>query len=310
MDIKNVSIEELEQELQQVEKQYKADELSLEFKKILENYRGEDEVIDAFKAKQFIDEIEKKEKNSWKMFSKIPQLDYLSGGFHPGNLIILTGLTGQGKTCFSQTLTKNFSENNFFSLWFTYEVTLKDFLEKFGDDLPCFCVPKNLIDNKIVWIERKIVEAIVKYNIKVVFIDHLHYLLNLQEKQNISFAIGEIMQKIKTIALKYNIAIVLITHLTKTKFEEAIKLDDIRDSSFIAQYSDFVIAIWRLTYEERKRRDNFENGIKFRNEAVLSVLKNRFSGKLGNIKLSHNQTTGLFEVFDNNKNDNEQQYEN
>jgi replicative DNA helicase len=292
-----MSIQELEQEIQYLEKEYKAEKLDENLRRLFENYRGDDEIIDIEKARELINEKIEKEKNNFKIFSNIIPLDRISGGFQAGNLVLITGQTGQGKTTFAQTLTKNFSDNGFFSLWFTYEVILKDFIDKFGDNLPCCCVPKQLKTSKLTWIERKIVEAIVKFDIKVVFIDHLHYLLRLNENQNISFAIGEVMKILKGIAIKYNIVVILIAHLTKVKTEEAVKLEDIRDSSFIAQYSNFIMAIWRKTFEARRKRDIFENGVLFKNEARLSVLKNSFNGRLGGFNLMHNDL-GMFEFVE------------
>lgn len=296
MEIQYKTIQELERLLQKVEKEYKEEELTENVKKILENYHGEDEVIDIYKARE---EFLKENKIEKVMPSKIPTLDnFLGGGFRKGNLITISAPTDSGKTVFAQTLTKNFSENEIFSLWFSYEVPQREFIERFNQEtLPCCCIPKNLINNDMIWVERKIVEAIVKYNIKIVFIDHLHYLLKMNGKDNVSFAVGEIMRSLKKIALKYKIIIFLIAHITKTRPEVVITISDLRDSSFIAQESDIVLMLWRKT-KEKSNYEKYNEGITYLDEAVLLIEKNRFNGKKGSITLLHKDKC-FYELLNN-----------
>ena len=72
--------------------------------------------------------------------------------------------------------------------------------------------------------------------------------------------------------------------MKKTKLEETPTIDDLRDSSFVAQESDIVMMLWR-----NKERDNTNPvGYRYTNDAVLTVEKNRRTGKLGYVKLSFN----------------------
>ena len=178
------------------------------------------------------------------------------------------------------------------SLWFSYEVPERQLIAKFGDSLPDGYLPKVLLDRNLSWVERKIVEAIVKFQTRVVFIDHLHYLIPMKEMRQPSLEIGQVVRNLKIICKKYNIVIFLICHLTKTKFDEAITLDDIRDSSFIAQEADFVITLQR-SLAEQSRKQMREEGIVFLNNATLSVAKNRRTGRLGNRKVA--LVNGFFE---------------
>ena len=287
------NIQHLEAKLQEVEKKYKEAEWTEEFEAVLRNYHGEDEVISFAKYRDIL-EKERRENKS-EIQSKIPTLDKIITGFRGGELVVVSGPTSQGKTSFCQTLTRNFSNQNANSLWFSYEVGGEDFLSKFGDDLPVGFVPKNLVDNKLIWIERKVVEAIVKYRTKVVFIDHLHYLIDMAKIRNSSLEIGAIVRELKKMAVKYNITIFLIAHTAKIKFDEKIGIEDIRDTSFIGQESDYVLMIWRER-EEQSKIDMRQNGVRYTNNAILSVEKNRRSGKLGIVKLNYKNNT-FYEVI-------------
>ena len=273
-------IKELEEKLARTERELKEAELEEEFERILREYHGDDEVISFEEMKKLLEE----KKDFWIAKTKIPTLDKLIEGFREGDLIVVTAPTSHGKTTFCQTLTNKFSDQGIKSLWFSYEVPVKEFLAKFGDDLPLGYLPKSLVSRALLWIERKIVEAIAKYQIKVVFIDHLHYLIDLARMRNPSLEIGSIVRKLKEIALKYELVIFIVAHMTKTKFDEKAGIEDIRDSSFISQEADYVICLQRIA-EKQSKRDLIERGKIYTNQTLLSVEKNRRTGKLGSLKL-------------------------
>jgi replicative DNA helicase len=283
------NLQELESKLEQVEKEVREADWELGFEETLKDYHGADEVISFAEAKKIANETKE---STFCIKTNLPSLDSFIDGFKEGNLVVVSAPTGQGKTTLCQTFTKEFAKNGVESLWFSYEVPVKQFLAKYGDNLPVSYLPKNLVSNKLVWVERKIVEAIAKYGIQVVFIDHLHYLFDLSGRNNASLEIGDLMRNLKKISIKYNIVIFLVAHLTKTKFEESIGLEDIRDSSFISQEADYVIIIKRKAAEQ-KIADIRKNGVIYTDEALLSVCKNRFNGKLGSVKLLLKD--GLFE---------------
>lgn len=275
-----MNIDELNQQLQDAENKLKDAEATEEFERILKEYKGEDEVISFQKYRELTGE----EKKGGIGKSGIPCLDDLIGEFSEGDLVVITAPTGQGKTTLAQTITRNLSRKEVRSLWFSYEVPERQLIEKFGEELPDGYLPRVLIDRNLTWIERKIVEGIAKFQTRVVFIDHLHYLIPMKEMRQPSLEIGQVVRNLKLIAKKYNIAIFLIAHLTKTKFDEAITLDDIRDSSFIAQEADFVITMQR-SLAKQSLKERREEGVVFLNDATLSVAKNRRTGRLGNKKV-------------------------
>ena len=67
-----------------------------------------------------------------------------------------------------------FIENNLKVAWFNFETTQAEILERFerkGNGLPIFYLPREM-KNSFKWFRSKIREAILKYDIKVVFIDY------------------------------------------------------------------------------------------------------------------------------------------
>ena len=210
-------------------------------RKALLDYKGPDQIISSFDLSEQL----KYAKDMPVIKSKIPLLDYhLEGGFEGGELISLSGPPKTGKSLLMQTLTLNFLDQGYKSLWFQYEVTPKRFIEGF-QDLPKFYLPQKLEAYNLDWLKKRILEAILKHGIKIVFIDHLHYLFDLV-KQNTSLQIGSVIRTLKQIAVKYNLVIFLACHMKKVTFDKEPSDEDIRDSSLIGSESDTVLIIWRV----------------------------------------------------------------
>jgi len=271
------TLKKIDNELEKVEgEKEKSDLLNLFL-----NYEGRDEVISSEEA---LKELAEERKNPpTKLMSDIPTLDSLLDGFREGDLVVISAPTKMGKTTLAMSLTHNFSKQEIPCLWFSYELRQRDFLEKFGEPIPYFLLPKNLINNTLEWLEKRIIESIAKFGTKVVFIDHLHFIVDLEvikQRAGISLLIGGIMRELKKIALKWNICIFLIAHTTKLSYDQAPQLSDIRDSSFISQEADSVLMIWRL---KAKGTDQFTN------EARLVVQANRRNGNTGGINLVFNE---------------------
>jgi replicative DNA helicase len=246
-------------------------------------YDGDDKVV---KFKKLIDELRAKEgvsnKNA-RVYSGLSTLDGLLNGFRPGQLIVLSAPTGNGKTAFLQSLTYTFVDNKLPCLWFSYEVSALEMAERFGGEIPDFEIPKMMKESSIDWFHEKCYEGMVNYNTKIVFIDHLHYLMDMKmlSSANTSLIIGGLMRDLKKFAVDNGLIIFLVSHLSKTKLEDTPSISDLRDSSFVGQEADTVLIMWR-----NKIKDSMSpTGKRFTDESTLLVEKNRVNGRLGGIKL-------------------------
>ncbi len=234
----------------------------IELEKRLSDYNEDDQVLRASKVL----ELYRKDRPETKPFpSGLPTLDKKIDGFYPGQLIVISGVTGQGKTTLAQSLTFALMEKGAYPLWFSYELPVDDFLRSFPGDYPNYLyLPAKLKDNKLSWIEERILEAKLKYNTKAVFIDHLHYLVSMNPKSNMSGLIGETVRKLKQMAIEHRIVVFLIAHMMKTKPDEEPGLGHARDSSFVEQEADTVLYVWRFKDDKRI--------------TVLKIAKNRRRG--------------------------------
>lgn len=227
----------------------------------LTDYEGFDKVVS---SSELFKKLDQEQGRAFFVKSRFPTLNELIKGFNKGELITISGLTGNGKTLLMQTFTRDFSEVGVHSLWFTYEVPGLQFLRQFGKEIPHFYMPMKLADQSLKWIYNRILEAKQKFGVQVVFIDHLHYLADIMMSAHPSLEIGRVMRILKLWAVELEMIIFLSAHTKKIKPEDELGAGDTRDSSFVEQESDNVFFIWRSKNKET--------------EAILKITKNRSVG--------------------------------
>ena len=215
----------------------------------------------------------------------------MSGGFKDGDLVVISGISGEGKTTVAQTLTYNLCLRNIPCLWFTYEVTHKELDKKFKEmnikDFYYVYSPAKNTTGKIEWIKEKIKESWIKYNTKVVFIDHLDFLTpsTVKTLDSETQALKRITTELKELAIELNIIIVLMAHLKKLENNKEPEMQDIANSAGIFQLADYVFMVFRERNKQYKsfRSNNTEDV--FTNNSILKLVKNRQTGQLKFLKI-------------------------
>lgn len=207
------------------------------------DYDGEDKIVDSWTKVEALAELP--DPPVYKF--GIPYLDRsdVCNGMEGGELIAISGPRKSGKTLLASTITKSLHKQSKIAMWLQYEVTAKQFFNRFEGDVPYFILPNKLKMNCLEWVYDKIIEAIAKCGVQVVFIDHLHYLFDLARSNNVSIEIGQIIRQLKLIAVELEIVIVLMCHMTKLDPYKEPSDSDMRDSSMIAAESDTSIVVWR-----------------------------------------------------------------
>lgn len=261
----------------------------------LYSYTGEDRVISSH---ELAEDLSKTEESTFIIKTHVPTLDRVLGGVEAGELIIVTGPTGEGKTTLLMTITANMCHDNIRSAWFTLEVTPRQFIKKMisatGDEkLPLFYVPRQNADNTVNWLIDRIIEAKVKYDVQAIYIDHIHMIFSLEKMagNNLSLEIGDIVGKIKAIAIQYNLVVFLIAHSrdnTTTPNAEP-KKEDIRDSGLIIRQADSILGVWRVpndsSIKDTKRKEINEGDT----WSKVKIFKNRRTGELSKFFMDHKE---------------------
>ena len=237
------------------------------------NYSGPDKVVSWV---EYLQEKDNKSKFTAKLLSGFELLDGFLDGFIGGEVIVLSGLTGNGKTLFAKSVIRNMAQQNVPCLCLSYEVSTVEFLRAFrnqGLEMAKAYVPKELKTGFIPWVEEKIIEAKVKYDNKVLLIDHLHYVVDMKTDK-MTQNIGAAMRCLKEIAIKHDQVIFLIAHQEKLKDDREPGIETLRDSSFVGQEADTVLIVHRLPDSEDKRiQKTYDLGF-----ALVKIDKARRSG--------------------------------
>jgi len=218
------------------------------------------------------------------------------GGVAPGDLVVVAGKTGEGKTslCQDWTLSLIRGEKHPKSLWFSYEVLPTHLWNKFQEmgmsQEDCVFIPAKHSSGNVTWVEQKIKEGKEKFGIKIVMIDHLGFLLPKTDgtlgvknlSSNYSTFLTQVVRDLKTIALKEEVIIFLPVHMRKTeKGNRRSDVEDIKDSSGVAQESDLVFLIEREKNKDQDAKSYFTDTTK------ITLAKNRKTGQtvIGNFTM-------------------------
>lgn len=268
-------IKSLGVEIEKTQKDSVREEQLVRLQQVASDYAGEDRVVhtDELMEAMKLKEAERVVPTGY------GQLDKIIKGFIPTQLIVISAATKSGKTTFCMELTNRMKDEN--PLWLSFEEGMDELLLKFQEThgtVPHAYSPLQMKGNTLEWVEKKIIEAKVKFGCKIVFIDHLHFIVPMQaERQDL--AIGQAMRELKRMAREWGVVVVLIAHIKKVRVDKSPTLEDLRDSSFVAQEADTVIMLYRHAY-----RDD-EGDIATTNNVNVAVLANRRTGKTGNVKM-------------------------
>ena len=217
----------------------------------------------------------------FELFSQV-----MTGGVTDGDLVVISGKSGHGKTTFAQTISYHLAQIGLPQLWFSYEMQITEIANKFAamglnDEFLGFC-PLKLKGGSIDWIEQKITEGVVKHNVKAIFIDHLGFLTpkikgnETNMERNFSAYLGQICRQLKSLAIEKNIIIFLLAHVRKTK--EELDIDDIAHSVGVAQEADFVFMVEREKQKQNSKWAQNEMGDMFTEFSRIMLVKNRRTG--------------------------------
>lgn len=240
------------------------------------DYDGPDKVVSSI---EFAERVKAQPRSKVSLTSGIVSLDDAVAGFEPGELIVVSGPTAMGKTLLADTIIRHMRQETHFSLFFTFEVTPETVAIAHATPETVVFLPLQHVAMDLEWLRHRCLEAKMKYNCEAVFIDHLHYVIDMGSPRNMSLEIGRVMRYLKKeIALGFNLAVFVICHVKQLDMEQEPSIYHLRDSSFVGQEADTVLMVWRRwdLDDEGKKLDTRLQGL-----ATVKVEKSRRSGTMG-----------------------------
>ncbi len=264
-----------------------------------------------------IEDIENRIKNDIKYTgfeTGYNNLDNITTGFQPGDLIILAARPSMGKTTFALNLAANMSFDfdyniAFFSLEMPASALVYKLVSKATkityQDLQKGNIPyskmqelidkvsqiyeKNLIFEdsstiSIFDIKQKARRIKVKYGLDAIFIDYLQLIAPPKgiRAENRNVIISEISKGLKEIAKELNIPVIALSQLSRSVEKRDDKrplLSDLRESGSIEQDADLVSFLYRDDYYQRKKNGEEDDSAPL-GETELLIRKHR-NGSLG-----------------------------
>lgn len=262
-----------------------------------------------------------------KIKTGIYELDRAIYGLYYGQLILLSGKRGEGKSTFMSQLVAEAVEQDQAVLvysgelptyhvknWLDLQIAGKDYVKimqnEYGDKVAT--IPTHIIDRINAWYYDKVFiydntavpdenegllkiisNAILKYGIKLVCIDNLMTAMDIDISSDLYRAQSSFVKKLANLAKEYNVAIILVAHPKKG---DDFTNDSVSGSSDITNAADVIMA-----YQRNKSDDNSY-------DSTVIVTKNRLTGKHITadrpVKLAYSTTSKRIqsvEHFDYNK---------
>lgn len=241
-------------------------------------------------------------------------LDDLTSGFHPGELIILAGRPGMGKTALALTIARNASVEydipvGLFSIEMAdYQLALrilcaearlnshlvrtgklpKDQWQKLSLQTGRLSNARIFIDDSPVLtmmdIRAKARRAKAEHDIQLVIIDYLQ-LIKGHRAENRQQEITEISRGLKALAKEISVPVIAISQLSRAvegRTDHKPQLSDLRESGSLEQDADVVLFIYRKSFYDK--RDGNAPAEEDERLAEIMVAKQR-NGPTGNVEV-------------------------
>lgn len=200
--------------------------------------------------------------------------DCIKGGFREGDLNIITGIPGEGKTTLARMFTLNFAKQGIPSLWFSYEMTLPELWDSFdemGADKSLISYAPLELNDDYEWLTRHMDKAVKENGIKAIFIDTLGDIVKSvkspQEMSNYASYLAQLCKDLRMYGIKNNVMMFAIAHAVKNTRSRSNETDnaDIANSNGIPAAATNIFHVWRTTEHTiikigKSRRDGTKKG--------------------------------------------------
>lgn len=270
---------------------------------------------------RIINELAKKETVVTGIPTGFYELDRLTTGFHPGDLVIIAARPGMGKTSFALSILHHLSViDNIPSAFFSLEMSRQQIaMRLLGEEtrIPLRKIRSGFLNEseieKITQTALKMMKAPIyiddtaslsildlkakarrlkkEKDIKIIVIDYLQLLRSHRRVENRQQEVAEISRGLKGLAKELGIPVVALAQLSRQAEMRADKrpqLADLRESGSIEQDADLVLFIHRPEYY-KKNPSPQEEGV-----AEIIIAKQR-NGPTGTVNLAFIKEITKFE---------------
>jgi replicative DNA helicase len=249
--------------------------------------------------------------------SGFTNIDRVTSGFKKGNLIVIAGRPGMGKTAFGLQVALNAVRLNYPTGFFSLEMSGAEIATRYlsnvsgysnlelnnakvDEDICCDRSAKLtglplFVDDSpapsLIELKAKARRMVLKYGIKMIIVDYLGLMTPADNRQSREQQVSELSRGLKAIAKDLDIPVVALSQLNRKaegRGDKIPELSDLRDSGSIEQDADIVMLLFRPAYYGIMTSEI--DGIDINSKGVLKVnlAKNR-NAPTGEKVLYHNE---------------------
>lgn len=242
------------------------------------------------------------------------ELDSYTSGLQRGELVIIAGRPGMGKTSFALNIAENIAlKNNMPVAVFSLEMPAVQLVQRMlsscarvdqsvikrgdvtHDDMEKIFIAMNQLKDAQIHIAetsginvidlraraRRLHDKVGKLGLIVIDYVQIMSGINSGPNSNRAQEIAEISRSLKTLALELDVPILLLSQLNRdveSRTDKRPNISDLRESGALEQDADIILLLYRDDYYNRE--DSKDKGV-----AEINIAKNR-SGSTGMIKLA------------------------
>lgn len=263
--------------------------------------------------------------------SGLVDLDNLTAGFHPGELIVIAGRPSMGKTALALTIARNAAVDNkhgvgIFSLemanqelamrMLCAEARVNSHLVRTGNlpqkqwknlsihvgtlaEAPIYIDDTPAVS--VLEVRSKSRRIMAEHNIELIIVDYLQLMQGPRNVENRQQEISTITRSLKALAKELNIPVIALSQLSRAVEQRTEKrpiLSDLRESGAIEQDSDVVMFLYREWFYKKFQKsedsmDDFDDNTN-KKAAEIIVAKQR-NGPTGLVKATFIEQYARFE---------------
>lgn len=239
-------------------------------------------------------------------------LDLLTGGMHPGELVVIASRPAIGKTAFALNIVSKGLQKKIPTLIFSLDMSVQQIMHRIvcsetyvdlvrlrkriiqQDEMAKLFECARALKEAPLYIEQgfqltinEIVDmslnAVSCHGIELIVIDSLQLIVGSNQYENKSVEISEIVKELKKMSGELNIPVVVLSQLNRScesRIDRRPLLSDLRDSGSIEEISDVVILLYREEYYAREKTPQHKFGV-----VDIILAKNR-NGPTGEFELN------------------------